>query len=327
MHLQFTERPDYIDPVIYDQSIKAMAERLLDTGKVKCVFQVGGVSSPGISDLDLYAVFYNDKIYTENPVSKIGFPQNYLFSHKLFGTSEKLAPQMERFTFFGKYNYIAGEMVNMFDFTINDEETKILKPQIALEYLVKAWITASTSIAFRTVKIRSFLLHAKAVQYDINFLGIKNEALTTCINRVIETRNNWFSQKISDHELENLFFDYHKALSESLQEYIRQYHFYLPVEANKKIAGKIYLRKSGDINISRYGILIPSFMTARSSFFRKVNNRFNTFHVEIPITSENIPPVLQERHHIIKSAFEYNRRYLPYFICTGHGLDIFTHRI
>lgn len=326
MRLKFTEHPVHIDEAIYHRAIQRMAGILMDTGLVKCVYQVGGVSSPGISDLDLYVVFKNDTIYNENPVSSLEFPDKYLFSHKLFGTSEQLAPTMERFTFFGKYNLIAGEQIDMFSYLPSAEDIKILKPQIALEYLVKAWISVSTGIIFNTIKLRSFLLHAKAVQYDLNFLEIKNEGLSVCINRIIDIRNSWFKNQPSDTKLNKLVYEYRENLLKYIQQCISKYNFYLPDEANHKIAGRISLQNSNQIKLTRNGIMLPSILTSKSKTLFKINNRLNNFSAEIPIKSENIPSIMQERYNVLKSAFEYNQTHLPYFICTGHGLDIFRSR-
>jgi len=85
----------------YQAAIQKMVLQLSAHPEIKAIYRIGGVSSPGISDIDLYVVFHDGSRYLENPVKSLTGTDRYLFTHNLFGTAEKLAIQMEPFTFFG----------------------------------------------------------------------------------------------------------------------------------------------------------------------------------------------------------------------------------
>src|SRR5204863_7205513 len=100
------------------------------------------IGSPGISDIDFYVVFKDDFKYEGNPVEGISAEDRYLFTHNLFGTSQKFASRMEQYTYFVSYNNLYGEnLISQHDLETNGLDA--MNQQIAAEYLLKAWITVS----------------------------------------------------------------------------------------------------------------------------------------------------------------------------------------
>ncbi len=323
MKLQFTEFPVQIQKSEYDDSIERMCDRLLKTGVVKCIYQVGGVSDPGISDIDLYVVFRDGSKYLENPAANLPFPDSYLFSHKLFGAVETIATRVEQFTYFGNYRLVAGEKSDMTKVNFTQHDTGLIKKQIALEYLIKAWIAISIGLSSGIIKVRSFLLHAKAVQYDIDFLNIQNRELASIVQNIIGIRHLWFSQRPDEQELTKLVLDYARELSSAISEVSQKHHFYLPRYANHYISRNIQIKPSSSIQFARIGISIPASFLKAGKFFNKIQNRLNRYEVRLPVTCENIPEVIQQRFDFLSESFKQNTLSVPNFICTGHGLNIF----
>lgn len=323
MIYKFTDIPQFVPVETYHAAIGKMVKRLLDTGKVKSVFQVGGITSPGISDIDLHVVFFDEVMYTENPVKDLSFPDNYLFTHRLFGTCERLAKQLEQYTFFGKYNFLGGEPLTLLNYSADIEQTQQLKKQIALEYLVKGWYSNAIGLSYERVKLRNFLLHAKAILLDLEFLEIKNGNLVSCIQDIMEVRKNWFTKKTDDLKLTELINRYDSGLRETILQVIGENKFFLSPEANFQLSNRVRLTPSENLNISSKGVKIPLLFTRLSDKLYKVQDKLNQFSLQLPVMQQNIPEVLMQRHNILTEAFKYNQKYLPDFLCTGHAMNVF----
>jgi hypothetical protein len=323
MSLKFIEYPQPVKHEDYQSAIKSMCSRLMNTGLVRCVYQVGGINDPGISDLDLYVVFKDDTSYIRNPVKDLQFPDNYLFSHRLFGTDESTAIIMERYTFFGKYNHLTGDPVQMTTVPFSSDEIAHLKNQIALEYLIKAWIAINIGIHFGRIKLRSFLLHAKAVRYDLEFLDLQSVKLTQLVDRIIGIRNNWFIKQESERSLCSLVFEYNELLTLTIEDCLQHHKFYLPPGTNLQIARNIFLQNDSKMSFDFKGfnLWLPKLRPQRLDF--KIRNKFSDFIARIPITYDIIPSIIGERYTTLKKAFYHNKINYPGFICTGHGIDFY----
>ncbi|MBL0340962.1 MAG: hypothetical protein IPP71_08555 [Bacteroidetes bacterium] len=173
MKINFTDFPTYFSVQEYDAAITKMVDILSGNKDILSIFQVGGVSSPGISDIDFYVIFKNECQFLHNPVANLTFPANYFFSHRLFGTCEKFAVDFEKYTFFRSYKLLAGQNINMLNYDLNESDIQILQHQIALEYLIKAWLNISISLIYKEVKVRDLLLHARPFCMTSNFSLLK----------------------------------------------------------------------------------------------------------------------------------------------------------
>jgi len=323
MSYHFIDIPKFVPVESYHTAIDRMVKHLLSTGIVKGVYQVGGITSPGISDIDLYVVFENDISSLANPVKDLSYPDNYLFTHRLFGTCEENAVKLEQFTFFSKYNFLGGNESALLNYSASEEETSILKHQIALEYLIKAWYSNAIGMEFGTVKLRNLLLHAKAIKLDLEFLGIREGNLVSNIAEILEVRSAWFQKPASAKTLTRLVKEYDAGLAEEIRNAISRFGFFVPDNANFQLSKRIDLRTLEQLQLIRNGLLLPNALTRLSGKLFKMQNKLNSFSVGIPISKNNIPPILLERQRQMKTAFAYNHAHLPGFLCTGHGMNIF----
>lgn len=323
MSYQFTDIPKFIPLKDYHDAIDIMVQKLLATGKVKGVYQVGGISTPGISDIDLYVVFHDNASLQSNPVTQLPYPANYLFTHRLFGTVEKHAMKLEQFTLFNKYNFLGGTPTELLNYFADSTQTKQLKYQIALEYLVKAWYSNAIAMEFGSVKLRNLLLHAKAILLDLEFLEIRSGKLVDCIHDIMNIRSKWFNNMASTLTLSDLVKRYDAGLKETINETISKYGFYLPENANYQLSKRVLLRPSLKLYLKRTGLLIPTGLTRHSKKLLKIQNRLNRFTLNIPIKQTDIPSIISERYQFMSSAFDYNHVHLPGFLCTGHGMNLF----
>jgi hypothetical protein len=66
MSYNLSDIPKPVDRSEYESCMKRMTEKLLRISGVKSIFQVGGINTPGISDIDYYIVFKDGFTCTEN---------------------------------------------------------------------------------------------------------------------------------------------------------------------------------------------------------------------------------------------------------------------
>jgi hypothetical protein len=318
MTFRYTQLPVFIEKTAYDEAIGRMASNLLASGKVKSIYQVGGVTSPGISDIDLYVVFNKNESWDKNPINGLPYPDNYLFTHRLFGCTEDRVANLEKFTIFGKYNLIAGTETDFTTGVLSESDTNILKKQIAIEYLIKAWIIIATEIYFKEIKVRSFLLVVKALLYDLEFLGSDYPELRKCISNIMEIRKNWFDSPIPNSDLDKIIVEYKIQLENVINSVAAEF-FYLPERANMKISRRITITRNSKISLEMTPGSLLNYIPIPSAIIK----RFTNFKVAVPVNQGAIPEIIEKRFETLREAFAYNARHLNGFMCTGHAMNIF----
>ncbi len=325
MSYNLSDIPKPVDRSEYESCLNRMTEKLLRISGVKSIFQVGGINTPGISDIDYYIVFKDGFICNENPVADISSSDRYLFCHNLFGTSESLALKMEKFTFFGNFKLQGGESVNLTSYTLSESDRTHLEHQIALEYLVKAWISIHLNITQKNIKVRGILLHAKALQTDLRFLNLVNEPLNITLQELMKVRDNFFNSPFQKQKLIELTLLYYKQLENTINKAIDENGFYMDNKVHK-IAKSITVQSGDKMSINSNGISIPPLLSNKFSVLRKINNRLNNYQVTIKKSAVRTEAnsILQNRHQIFGEALKYNKQHLPSFICGGFPLNIFS---
>jgi hypothetical protein len=319
MKYRFSQVPTAVPRDHYLDAIERMISKLKCDG-ILSVSQVGGIGTPGISDIDLFVVFKDEFVYTENPVAGLGTPDNYLFTHNLFGTSEKFAERMEQYTYFGNYKNMSGKpFISPNRLEASDIGT--VKKQIALEFLLKAWITIEIEKKYGVIKIRNLFLLAKALLYDLSFLNVSSGSLMDVIKEIIHTRNNWFRDKLGAEPLSSLVNRYSEELFQFLKKELPG-KFFLPGMDSISIGRNILLVRDKELKISFSGFGFPAFLSVLHPKIRNLQSRVNHFVIKVPAIN-TAPKVITDRQHWIAAANEYNRTHLPAFVPTTYGLNIF----
>lgn len=324
MRYHYIDFPQYVSPDDYHRAINRMVDKIRQTGMALSIYQVGSIGTPGISDIDLLLILHENLQTRYNPVKDLEFPDRYLFAHRLFGTVIPYALQLEPWALFDNYLHLWGKKFNLTPFTHSEQDRKILERQIALEYLLKAWISISSSISFGTVQVRNLLLHAKGILHDLRFLDIRDLPLESLIHSMVACRETWFSNPLPTTELDVMVDEYESYLKQALKVAIATHPFYMPEGANLQVAKRIRLHHAEEPEVTRSGLVIPSIIRKYGDVIRRVNGRLSHFSVGMPMVRKGIPEILNRRFKYLSEAFYYNDHHLPGFICTGHGLNIFS---
>ncbi len=163
----------------------------------------------------------------------------------------------------------------------------------------------------------------KLYLFDLKFLNIGNGPLFSTINKLMEIRNNWFTQAPNFEQLQQLCFDYCSQLEHIIISESKNYGFYMEQGVTYKIARRINLSESSKPEFKSKGLSLPGILTSSFPLFLKIQNKFSYFDLKIPVSHVKMPEILRSRRETIKSAIIYNNKHLPGFMCGGFPLQIF----
>lgn len=320
--MYLTDFPRFFPVSVYDLAIKRMVGKLQKQNGVVSIFQIGSINSPGISDIDMLVVFEDATECNLNPLEDLSKIERYLFSHSLYGTSEAHFQEVQRYTFFHNYNLLWGNQLPVGRSDLSCEEIRTLKAQIALEYLLQMYISITIRLTYGIFRIVGLLRHVNALRYDLQFLNVSSGKLFDLIETLISWRDNWFKNKPTTQMLKIWIDDFYKELSEFLREILNATKFYLPRWANLRIARNIMLVPSEHFGYVHKGIILPCFLGWLGRKYFNIQHRFNGFKFHVPITSQAIPGITEERLEFLKQMKDKNSIELPHFMSTTTSLNI-----
>lgn len=307
------ERPAPILAAAYDRALDDATDLLARQPGLVALYQIGGVSAPGISDLDLVAVFEDDVAVVGDPSRALRTAYPSLFIHNPYGASRAHFERAQSASFFHNYRLLWGADVRTASGAPTGEGSVALRHQIALEYLVKMYVTASLQRAYRAVNVRSLLLHVKAVAYDLEFLDVHDGPLYDLAHRVIGWRERWFHDGPSDAEVADTFDALDGALVTCLDAAMARAPFYLPGETPYRIARNLWLRPGSAFGYRRSGVRLPAALAVLGTRYVKASNRLGRFDFTAPVASGPPPSALAERFGLVERMGAYNRQHLPGF--------------
>jgi len=314
MSIKIIDHPHPVDESFYHASLHKMTRRLLQTGAATAVYQAGGISNPGISDLDMLVVFKDGVRVANNFLEGLSEEEKYLFIHNLYGISQQHFAGAERFAFYHRYTLLGGVEARS-NITQDITETQLLKIQIALEFIVKLRITLFLQEEYGVLRMRDLLLHVKALRFDLDFLGITSGMLADQVDTVIEWRKQWFVKTPSESEILNWWTSFYKTFDRFFEEVILAQPFFLPARDKYRISKNIFVIPSDTkVRLSRSGFRLPHQFAFLGKKFFRLQNRLNEFQAELPVRSENIPGVLGQKFQFENAIVEYNKKYLPFFL-------------
>ncbi|HNQ61385.1 MAG TPA: hypothetical protein PKJ62_03260 [Bacteroidia bacterium] len=297
----------------YNRILKSVISKLSAVKGIEAVYQIGGIGTPGISDLDLVVIFSDDLVCNYNLHEHLSKEEKYLFIHRLYGCSEKNFHESSRFSFFHNYNLLSGKEIQR-DHGRNETEINLIKTQIALEYMLKMYINIMLQKEYGILQVRSLLLHGKALKFDLDFLSVNAPVLEKQVNTLLSIRNTWFSSGDSIRNLTKWFEEFVVTYPEVLSSVLDVRGVYMHGEGNFKIAGNITMSGAESLACIRHGVKLPAFaaLFLGKKYFR-AQNRFNTFEIKVPFKSKGFPESLLKYFKFQSQQREYNRKFLPHF--------------
>lgn len=307
----------------YEPAIARMVERLCAQDGVRAVYQVGGIRSPGISDVDLLVVFADDANCRFNPLHGLDADESYLFPHAQFGLTERHFRRASRYGFFHDYQLRAGGPIASLDAPLTGDEARLVRQQSGLEYLVKMFINISIERAYGIVRIRNLLLMARALLYDLEDLGVKSGPVVDLVQQVIDWRTRWFVSRPSDADLERWFEAFAAELGVLIRSLCPPHSLCVPADASLRISANVEIVAGAPVRVEHRGIVLPSALGDLGRKYFNIQHRFNRFTAYVPLERAAIPPILRARHALVAEMTAHNRQHLPHFMPVSTALAIF----
>ncbi|WP_369997282.1 hypothetical protein [Winogradskyella sp.] len=320
MMLKFIDIPTNIPLCNYDALKSKLTKLLLSHDAVLSVYQMGSVKHPGISDLDIICVFKNGSTCDKNFRSELNEEEKQILTHGIFGVEEKDVIRGFSYNLISNLKYLGGEDLKLEEKPIVTEET--IKTQIALEYLIKMLITIDAQVTLKIIKLRAFLLLAKAIIFDLELLGVNKGKLYDLVQNVILYRSQWFTDKPNYEEVTKLILSFNLELRNFLKTTLIEHKLYLPSN-ELKLPGNFMIKRSTELAINHKGFILPKSLSFLGRKYISVQHRLNSFTYHIPFEIPDKKSEHFKRFEFSKGMANINRQKYPHFIPLTTSLSIY----
>lgn len=311
MNLDYVDIPPRLEIADYDSLIRLISDKCSSISELTSIYQLGSIKHPGISDLDLLFVFKEGSSSTLKVRGDLSENENLILTHNIFVADESDLPETIKFGFFTNPRLIRGADLPALNSGPESKLNEELARQIALEYMLKMYISLTVQIAYGILKLRTFLLEAKAIAFDLELLEINGKRLNTLVNDVMEIRDGWF-EKGKTVNLTPLVLEFHKQLEQTLQEQLR----ITPLNVrsrNIKVARNLTMIFGQDFNVEFTGMRLPRALAFLDRKFFSAQSRLNQFEFTVPMTIPVEGSLVDDRFtHYNSIAKSYSHRY-PHF--------------
>lgn len=319
MGLKFIDAPRPAARKDYDDAVNSISEKLKKSADLISIIRFGSLTTPGISDIDLLAVFKEGSSGNVNPLFDLPHGQKTLFTHNVDAVSELFLPGLIKYSLLPKMQVIYGENKLQESYQHPVKELDVLKKQIALEYLLTNYVALTIQLNYKTIRLRGLLQHVKGLYYDFEFLNMKPAPLFEMVEELREWIKNWFTQKQPDEKkitkYLHTFYPHYKSFLTNLLESVP---LYLGDKKEIQLSRHTWLHPSGKLGHSRKGIILPPVFFAGKKFY-KLNNKLNRWKFSFPAEFLTTEEVLEKRYSYFKEYRAYNKKHFPFFhsITTG----------
>jgi hypothetical protein len=306
---QLTDHPAMIPAPEYGEAVEELARRLETSEGFLSLYSIGGVSAPGISDLDVVIVWDDGIVHQQDwrPTSPLG---RQLFIHSLYGTSRSLFLEAQSYTCYAPFRLKIGK--DLLAGRPGDDLDKDVRHQIAREYLLRLFIGLYLQHLQRLLRIRSILLNANGIASDLEVLTPGNLQATQLIEELKLLRRSWFEKQ---NPPEGAFIDWFgrflKWLTAYATEQLGPHKLYLPEDRTYSLGRNIRIRKGEAVEFPEYDMR-PTFL--RPLLGRKyfnLLNRINRPVFTLPFETSGLPPAVKSYFDFTERHRDYNREFLP----------------
>lgn len=275
------------------------------------LYQGGSIGNPGISDIDLLAVFEDGVSCKLNPFNILDSSEKYFFTHGIFGICKS---HFEDLKYYASYldlypiesNTAESPKPEIIRNPIND-----INIQIAMEYLFLNYVARNIEKITGMISLRNVLLSLKAIRLDLEILEINSGSLCENIIQLINRRNNWFEHKFIESEFYDCFIETINLLSDLLQNILHEYPFFLSDKQRFKLGRNIVIEHSSSLNIEWKGIKrLPSVFSIELR--KKMLKLLQHIYVSVPYKRLSGNPILNSRNLFYKNYFRYNNIHFPF---------------
>jgi hypothetical protein len=324
MNHRIIDRPVFKNRESYDRNIEMVVKDLSSHSAVKSIYRMGNITDPGISDVDMLVVLNDGLTLPQNPRSALDADGHYLFTHALFAIPESLIEPAMNYSLYHNFDHLWGEKNILIQ--PNRSIDSVVKNQIALEYILKLFISITIQRHIGIIKMRSFLLEAKALKFDLEILKHASKELSNLVMRISEIRSEWFKINLPDADFIILF----EGFYTQLKHYLDELSFSNSLFSNKieevAIGKNILLKNNSSLKI-KINHTYPKFHLncLPESLLRKylgLTNRLTKYEFTFPLAHVPKESELEKKLHYEISALTYLSKFAPSFIAMKSPLKL-----
>lgn len=318
--LKFIDYPAHIERSAYDNLKEKIISDLKSFPQVKSIYQMGSVKEPGISDLDIICVFEENSNCNIDIRKGLSIDERNILTHSLFGIESNYFEQALNYNLISNLNLLYGENVNIG--SSSTPTNNKIERQIALEYMLRMYLSLSEQVKYGVIKLRSFLLLGKAIGFDLELLNIKSGKLHDLVGKILNYRSIWFTNIPSSEQLEHLIILFLKELEFLLKKELNKNYFYLPVDIVTFPEG-YSIQQSVEFNYVREGYILPSILSILGKKYINLQRKFNTVKYFIPFEIPLQESEIEKRFVFGKKLYEINKESYLNFLPLNSSLSIF----
>lgn len=321
MKIRLVNFPRYMPIERYEAVIEKVCNRLAQQKGILAIYQVGSIGNPGISDIDLVAVFKDGVKCNFDPLSCLEREERYFFTHPVFAIGETFLKKFPNYSLFQDYSWYWGFK---FEFNPENKNNEALKKQVALEYLLSNYIARTRDKVYGVLGVRNLLLSCNANSYDLKLLNVQAGDLYDNIQELKKIRINWFDYKYSDNEIQNWFESFYSSLKRFLVNYLKKNKLYVPEFRDYRFSRDTYIIPHHSMEYKFQGILLPAFITRFHKKLRKLNGLVSRFGFYIPMMdcSTEVDGILNQRNTFFRLMLKKHRADFPYFTPLANNLQM-----
>jgi hypothetical protein len=299
----------------YDEAMRLLIEGLARLEGLVSIIGFGNVSSPGISDVDLLAIFEDGAHASFDAREALPEHLRYVVTHNAAAMCLSHFRQSARFTAWHKHETLWGrDVAGGYRHQLAAEERKALEVQTALEFLVTNYIDLAIQSTYGIIKLRSLLQHVKALKYDLDFLGVASGPVHERVEEMRGWIQHWFSLAPGERPVEAWLQDFLPEYERFMGTVFARDPLFLPRRDAYRIAANATLRPGEAVGRVHTGLVLPSLLGALGRKFFNLQHRLNRFEFRVPMVHEPRVALLGERFEFFTQMLDYHRRHLGRFI-------------
>ncbi len=285
------------------------------------IYRLGSIGNPGISDIDLVAIFKDGVKCNFDPLSCLDREERYPFMHPVFAIGEAFFKKFPDYSLFQDYSWYWGFK---FEFNPGNKNNEALKKQVALEYLLANYIARTRDKVYGVLGVRNLMLSCNANSYDLELLNVQAGDLYDNIQELKKIRFNWFANKYTEKEIGNWFESFYSSLDGFLVNYLKKNKLWVPELKNYRFSRDTYIIPHRSMEYKFTGILLPAFITGLHKKFRKLNGFVSRFGFYIPMMdcSTEMGGILDQRNTFFRLMLKKHRVDFPYFTPLANNLQM-----
>lgn len=310
----------------YDEVKYKLLKRYSSNELVRSIYNIGSVSTPGISDIDFVFVFLDGSEFTTNPMDGMNWKEKYIMKHNPFGVCESHWQSHFKYSIINEYKGLHLKNGHSETKIYNSEKNSSVEVQTALEYILKFYISLTTQYFINIFKVRSLLLEIKSFMIDYKIINNEHSEFRKTLVNILDLREDWFNvpKRVKYFSTEILrFYGY---LNEYVKEVFSSNIFFLPFPNEFKYLNNVTLNNGKPVvTLSRgLGRTIGAFGLKTNKFYNFAN-KFHKYKITLPWSLySDTNSILYKKYVFEKEMYFYNLKHIRYFLPLKSPLHIFT---